>query len=78
MKNNDYYLGNDECLPTVLDLKTTDNNIHIELPWDVSIEDLCHAFYTACIGITFHPETVIQGMKDFAEEHSNDISEEDE
>jgi hypothetical protein len=29
------------------------------------MEDLCQAFYGACVAITFHPETVLDGMKNF-------------
>jgi len=35
---------------------------------DLTIKEWCQMFYTAMIGITFHPETIINGMKDFAEE----------
>jgi hypothetical protein len=30
-------------------------------------------FYTAMIGITFYPETIINGMKDFAEELKGEL-----
>ena len=64
-KDSPYYLGNKECLPTELTIKTTEHVVKQELPWDVSIEDLCQAFYGACVSITFHPDTVLQGMKNF-------------
>jgi hypothetical protein len=68
-KDSPYYLGNRDCVPTLLSIKTADTQVNIELPWDVSIEDLINAFYSACIGITYQPKTVLQNMKDFADEH---------
>ncbi len=67
-KEYPYYLGNDECLPTRLTLQTTDTTISQDLPWDVTISDLCNAFFAACIGITFDPKMVLDAMKKFAEE----------
>jgi hypothetical protein len=29
------------------------------------MEDLCQAFYGALVSITFHPDTVLDGMKNF-------------
>lgn len=68
-KGSEYYLGNHDSLPTVLTLKTDNSVINIELPWDATMEQLCQAFYTACIGITFHPDTVVRGMQEFVEEN---------
>lgn len=67
-KESPYFLGNRECLPTQLVLKTTNQIVTQELPWDVSIDDLVNAFYTACIGITFQPATVLRAMSQFAAE----------
>lgn len=47
-EDNPYYLGNRECPPTVFILETEKHILSQELPWDVSAQDLCHAFYTAC------------------------------
>lgn len=64
-KDSPYYMGNHECLPTEFTIKTTEHVVKQELPWDANMEDLCQAFYGACVAITFNPETVLDGMKDF-------------
>lgn len=40
---------------------------------DLTIKEWCQIFYTAMIGITFYPETIINGMKDFAEELKGEL-----
>jgi len=40
----------------------------IELPWDNTMEDLCQAFLTLCVGMTYMPSTVLRGMYEFAKE----------
>lgn len=64
-KESPYYMGNHECLPTKLTIKTTEHVVKQELPWDVNMEDLCQAFYGACVTIAFNPDTVLNGMKNF-------------
>jgi len=76
-KESPYYLGNRDCVPTMVSLKTSDTQVNIELPWDVSIEDLINAFYSACIGITYQPQTVLRCMKEFAEERLTDFKDSD-
>lgn len=68
MNDDKYYLGNCDCPPTVLTIQTGNITIKQELPWDVDGYDLCHAFYTAAIGITFDPVGILETMKSFAEE----------
>lgn len=54
--------------PTKLSVSNYGNTVTWEtLHSDVSIEEMINAFYTLCIGITFVPSTVLQGMKDFVE-----------
>lgn len=65
-KNSEYYLGNRDTLPVILSLKTDKQVINIELPWDAGMEELCQAFYTACIGISWDPDNVVRGMQNFA------------
>ena len=77
-KNSKYYLGNLNELPTKLSFKTTNSVINIELPWDVSIQDLCQAFYTGCIGMTFTPESVANAMIEFGKEHLENMTDIDE
>lgn len=64
-KDSPYYLGNSECLPTELTIKTTEHVVTQELPWDANMEDLCQAFYGALVSITFSPDVVLDGMKNF-------------
>lgn len=40
---------------------------------DLTIKEWCQIFYTAMIGITFYPETILDGMKDFAEELKEEL-----
>ena len=54
---------------TVLTLEHADRKVSTELNWDASMEDLLDAFYGACIATTWHPTTILEGMKVFAEEH---------
>lgn len=42
---------------------------------DLTIKEWCQMFYTAMIGITFYPETILDGMKDFAEELKSELEE---
>ena len=54
---------------TVLTLEHADRKVSTELNWDASMEDLLDAFYGACVATTWHPTTILEGMKVFAEEH---------
>lgn len=65
MKENDpYYLGNQDCPPTQFIFETSGQVFTQELPWDVSAQDLCHAFYTACSSI-YDSELVLKTMYAF-------------
>ena len=68
-KNSEYYKGNHEVLPTTLSIKTDSKNIDIELPWDVSLDDLVHAFYGACVAVGFNADSVAAVMYDFGDEY---------
>jgi hypothetical protein len=68
-KNSEYYKGNHEVLPTILSIKTDNKNIEIELPWDVILDDLVHAFYGACVAVGFNADSVAATMYDFGEEY---------
>ena len=67
-KESPYYLGNRDCVPTLLSLKTDNKVINIELPWDAGLDDLLDAFYGALVSMTFHPEIVIEGMYEYSKE----------
>jgi hypothetical protein len=67
--NDPYYLGNDTMLPSKLIVKTTDKTIEQDLHWDANMSDFADAFYTAMIGIGFHPDAVIGGMEEFVQIH---------
>ena len=68
-KNSEYYKGNHEVLPTILSIKTDSSNIDIELPWDVNLNDLVHAFYGACVAVGFSADSVATVMYEFGEEY---------
>lgn len=53
---------------TIITFESNGNKMTFEMPWDATIDEVCHAFYTGCIGMTFTPNTVAQAMKEFAEE----------
>lgn len=67
--NDGYDLGNRDCMPVQISVKTSDYNVTIKLPWDATAEQYVHAFYTAMIGSTFPSATVAQAFYDFGEEH---------
>lgn len=51
-----------------------DRTITIENDYeDLTIKEWCQMFYTSMIGITFYPETILDGMKDFAEELKGEL-----
>ncbi|MBP5724826.1 MAG: hypothetical protein J6X18_14785 [Bacteroidales bacterium] len=55
---------------TKLTLESYGNVISWESPYtDASMEDLLYAFYGLCVGATWLPKTVLENMRDFAEEH---------
>lgn len=67
-KDSEYYMGNRDELPTILQVKTGHGVITQELPWDAGADELCQAFYTALVGMTFVPEGILQAMEDFVNE----------
>ena len=67
--NNDYDLGNRDCAPVQISVRSSNQSTTIEIPWDASAEQYIHAFYAAMIAETFCPETVARAFKNFADEH---------
>lgn len=64
--------------PTILSLVTYNNKFTWETDHsDINIDDLLEAFYGLCVGVTFAPEAVLQGMKDFAEERLDSFREDE-
>lgn len=68
--NNDYDLGNRDCAPVQISVRSSNQSTTIEIPWDASAEQYIHAFYAAMIAETFHPESVVRAFRDFADEYS--------
>lgn len=68
--NNDYDLGNRDCAPVQITIRSSNQSTTIDVPWDASAEQYIHAFYAAMIAETFHPETVVQAFRDFVDENS--------
>ena len=55
---------------TKLTLESYGNVFSYESPYaDASMEDLLYAFYGLCVAATWLPKTVLENMRDFAEEH---------
>ena len=68
--NNDYDLGNRDCAPVQISVRSSNQSTTIEIPWDASAEQYVHAFYAAMIAETFIPETIVRAFRDFADENS--------
>ena len=58
----------EDLKPAKLTLEINDQKISVEMPWDVPIDDMLTAFYGACVTATWQPITILEHMKDFAEE----------
>lgn len=63
-EDNPYYLGNRDYPPTQFIFETKNQVFTQELSWDVSTQDLCHAFYTACASM-YDSELVLKTMYAF-------------
>ena len=57
--------------PTKLTLEHDGNKFIAELPWDADMDDLTNAFYALCIGATFNPSTVLDGMGEWLAERTS-------
>ena len=68
-KDSEYYLGNRDCLPTILTLKMHGRIVTYELPWDAGADEIIEALYGAMIGQTFSPEGAVRAMYEFSKEH---------
>lgn len=69
---------NDE-VKTRLVYESNDNRYIWESPFvDASIEDILDAFFGMMVSATWQPVTVIEAMRDFAEEHSYMLDDDDE
>lgn len=40
---------------------------------NLTMREWCQMFYASMIGITFYPETILEGMKDFVEEFEKTV-----
>ena len=74
-KDSEYYMGNNEVLPTILQLKTQYGVMTYELPWDADAECVINAMYSAMIGMTFPADGVLEAMKQFVKDHTEKIDE---
>jgi hypothetical protein len=52
---------------TKLILESNGNKYTSELPWDVSADQLIESFYGMTIASSFHPLTILNCMKEFAD-----------
>lgn len=68
--NNDYDLGNRDCAPVQISVRSSNQSTTIEIPWDASAEQYVRAFYAAMIAETFIPETIVRAFRDFVDENS--------
>lgn len=55
--------------PTRLTLEAYGNKHSSELSWDASISDILDSFYGLCVSATFTPNTILERMKDWLDEH---------
>ena len=59
--------------PTVIQMKAYDTTVTYELEnSDRNISELIHGFVTCCIGLTWHRDTILEGLKDYVVEHSDE------
>ena len=55
---------------TKLSLTIGDRTVTCELDkWDPTADELVEAFVGLCVTQTFHPSTILNGMKTYIEEH---------
>lgn len=54
--------------PTKITLESHNKKHSSELNWDAGLDDILDAFYGLCIAATFHPESILNVMKDWVEE----------
>lgn len=69
---------NMENKKTVITFEVEDRKMRYELSWDVSMEQLIDVFYSGCIGMTFHPTTIMTHMRDYAEAHLDSLKHKEE
>lgn len=53
---------------TILTLEHADRKIVAEMSWDADMDDLLDAFYGLCVGVTWRANTVLEAMKQYAED----------
>ena len=70
-RNDPYYLGNCDRLPTKIIFKTTDTTIEQTLHWDATLNDALSAVYAGLIGIGFTPYGILDGMGEFITTHED-------
>lgn len=68
-ENDPYELGNQDCPPIQLSVKSSKRSLTIHIPWDSSIDDYVDAFYIMLINEAFHPETIHKAFYEFGKEH---------
>lgn len=61
-------MGNTENNKTVISLEHDGCKHTSELPWDANLNDLLNAFFGLCVSATFYPNSILECMKEFAEE----------
>lgn len=69
LKNSEYYMGNNEQLPTIVTFKNHTNVITYELPWDAGAIEILNAVYSGMVCLTFSPDGILQAMQDFVNDH---------
>lgn len=45
-----------------------------ELPFDASIDDVLNVFYSGCGSLTYTSSTILEGMRDYADERLETIN----
>lgn len=61
-------MRDEDLKPARLTLEINDQKISVEMPWDVPIGDMLSTFYGMCITATWQPISILENMKEFAEE----------
>lgn len=53
---------------TILTLANDSKTVTTKMSWDCSMEELIDAFYGACVALTWNPVTILDTMKDYAQQ----------
>lgn len=57
---------------TILSLEHGKNKVSVEMSWDAGADEIINALVTCMTGCSFLPETIVECMKEYLEEYSEE------